>query len=105
MVGPEPRREAQTAAPIGGVPRATAWTLGILAAIALGASMIVSMGFASVVWIPLILMGGGVMCTVWAARRRRQALEGRSAGDVKDPVHAHRSWPTKGITDDRLPEP
>ncbi|HXN31893.1 MAG TPA: hypothetical protein VN894_08530 [Polyangiaceae bacterium] len=77
----------------------------MFAALGLLATTVASMGFAIFAWVPLLLMIGGVMCTVWAARRRRQTLEGRSAGDVKDPCHAERPWPTKGITDDRLPEP
>jgi len=25
--------------------------------------------------------------------------------EIKDPTHAHPSWPTRGVIDDRLPEP
>lgn len=98
------RNVAHAARPLAGAPPAIASAVGVLAAIAVGAAMVVAMGLASVVWVPLLLLTGSVMCTVWVARRRRQTLEGRDANDLKDPLHADRRWP-KGVIDDRLPEP
>jgi hypothetical protein len=102
MVTPEPRRESPPPARPDTVSRGTAWAVGLFAALVLFATTVASMGLAAFVWVPLLAMIGGVMCTVWAARRRRQTQEGRSASDVKDSLHTTRPWPTKGITDDRL---
>lgn len=102
MVTPEPRRESSPPARSDTVSRGTAWAVGLFAALVLSATTVASMGLAAFVWVPLLAMIGGVMCTVWAARRRRQTREGRSASDIKDSLHAPRPWPTKGITDDRL---
>lgn len=101
----EQRPDERPPKPAARVSRATTWALGVLAALAVGATLVVSMGLASVVWVPLLLLTGAAMFGVWAARRRRQALEGRDASDLKDPLHAERAWPKRGITDDWLPEP
>jgi Flp pilus assembly protein TadB len=101
----EQRPDERPPKPVARVSRATTWALGVLATLAIGATLVVSMGLASVVWVPLLLFTGSAMFGVWAARRRRQALEGRDANDIKDPLHAERAWPKRGITDDRLPEP
>jgi hypothetical protein len=104
MVAPEPcRGPPSSPARASTVSRGTAWAVGVFAALALFGTTVASMGLAAFAWVPLLLMLGGVMCTVWIARRRRQALEGRNAGDLRDPHHARRPWPTRGITDDRLP--
>jgi hypothetical protein len=104
MAAPEQRVDLPCAAPAL-LARATLWAIVVFATLAIGASMIVALGLAFVLAIPLLWGAGGAMCTVWAARRRRQALEGRDASDVKGPTHAGRTWPVRGITDDRLPEP
>jgi len=62
-----------------------------------------SVGLAAVVWVPLLFGLGAVMITVWAARRRRQRLEGRGSSEIRDPTHAEQPWPKSAI-DDRLPE-
>jgi len=80
---------------------ATTWAASLLAVLGIGATLVLSMGLASVVWLPLLLFTGTAMFGVWAARRRREAREGRDADDR----HAERPWPKTGITDDRLPEP
>jgi hypothetical protein len=85
-------------------PRAGAWAVGALAFLALIGASIVSVGLASIVWVPLLLGIGIVMVTIGSARRRRQSTEGRNADEVKDPAHAHPPWPKKGVIDDRLPE-
>jgi hypothetical protein len=90
------------------VPRAAgharAWVLGPIAFIALIAASIVSIGLAAVVWVPLLLGIGIAMIVVAAARRKRQASQGRNGSEVKDPEHAHPRWP-RNVVDDRLPEP
>jgi Flp pilus assembly protein TadB len=86
-------------------PRAGAWAVGVFAFVALIGASIVSVGLASIVWVPLLLGIGIVMVTIGSARRRRQSSEGRNGDEVKDPTHAHPHWPTKGVIDDRLPEP
>jgi hypothetical protein len=82
---------------------ARSWTLGALAFLGLIGASIVSVGLASVVWVPLLLGIGIAMVAVAAARRRRQARQGRDANEVRDPAHAHPRWPSD-VIDDRLPE-
>jgi hypothetical protein len=84
---------------------ASAWAVGLFAFVALIAASVVSVGLASIVWLPLLVGIGVAMIVVASARRRRQRMQGRDSSEVKDPTHAHRQWPTKGVTDDRLPEP
>lgn len=79
--------------------------VGVFAFVALIAASIVSIGLASIVWVPLLLGLGIAMAVVAAARRRRQSMQGRDGNEIKDPTHAHPSWPTRGVIDDRLPEP
>jgi Flp pilus assembly protein TadB len=86
-------------------PRGGAWSVGVYAFLALFAATIMSVGLAAIVWVPLLLGVGIAMVAIASARRRRQALQGRNADEVKDPKHAHPSWPTRGVIDDRLPEP
>ena len=85
--------------------RAGPWVVGVFAFVALTGASIVSVGLASIVWVPLLLGLGIAMVTIWSARRRRQTTQGRNSNEIKDPAHAHPSWPTKGVIDDRLPEP
>lgn len=103
MIQPK-TNEARAEGHRAGRSRGIAWAAGVLATIAIGAAMVVAMGMASVVWVPLVLFTGSVMCMVWVARRRRQSRQGRDADDLKNPLHADRPWP-KGVLDDRLPEP
>ena len=51
---------------------ATAWLIGVLAFVALGAASVVSVGLAAIVWVPLLLGAGIAMVGIWQARRRRQ---------------------------------
>jgi hypothetical protein len=85
--------------------RTGAWAMGVFAFLALIAASVISVGLAAIVWVPLLLGIGIVMVAIASARRRRQALQGRNANEVKDPTHAHPHWPTRGVIDDRLPEP
>jgi hypothetical protein len=86
-------------------PRAGAWAVGAFAFLALIGASIMSVGLAAIVWVPL-LMGIGISLVVIAsARRKRQSTQGRDGNEIKDPTHAHPHWPTKGVIDDRLPEP
>jgi hypothetical protein len=82
---------------------ARSWLLGALAFLGLVGASIISVGLAAVVWVPLLFGIGIAMAVVAAARRRRQAMQGRSGGEVKDPTHAHPRWPSN-VIDDRLPE-
>jgi len=86
-------------------PRAGAWAVGLFAFVALIGASIVSVGLASIVWVPLLLGLGIAMVTIASARRRRQSTQGRNSNEIKDPTHGHPPWPTKGVIDDRLPEP
>ena len=86
-------------------PRGSAWALGVFSFLALIAASIISVGLAAIVWVPLLLGIGIAMIAIASARRRRQSLQGRNADEVKDPTHAHPHWPTRGVIDDRLPEP
>jgi hypothetical protein len=79
--------------------------MGVFAFLALIAASVISLGLAAIVWVPLLLGIGIVSVAIASARRRRQALQGRDANEVKDPTHAHPHWPTRGVIDDRLPEP
>ena len=83
--------------------QARAWILGPIAFVALISASIVSIGLAAVVWVPLLLVLGIAMIVVAAARRRRQASQGRNGSEIKDPQHAHPRWPPN-VIDDRLPE-
>jgi hypothetical protein len=85
--------------------RAGAWAVGVFAFVALIGASIVSVGLASIVWVPLLLGIGVAMVVIASARRRRQSTQGRNGNEIKDPTHAHPPWPTKGVIDDRLPEP
>jgi predicted lipid-binding transport protein (Tim44 family) len=84
--------------------RAGAWVAGIAAALAMGITLVLSLGVAAIFWIPLLFMAAIAMLSVWSARRRRQISEHRNESDVKDPLHASRRWPTERAVDDRLPE-
>jgi hypothetical protein len=86
-------------------PVTTAWILGIVAALGLLATSVLSVGLAVILCAPALLLFGGLGASIWSARRRRQALENRSGDEVKDPTHAVPPWPTEGVIDDRLPEP
>lgn len=81
------------------------WTVGVVAFVALVGASIVSIGLASIVWVPLLFGIGIAMVTIWAARRRRQSTQGRNASEIRDPTHSHPHWPTRGVIDDCLPEP
>jgi hypothetical protein len=84
--------------------RAGAWVAGIAAALAMGITLVLSLGIAAIFWVPLLFMAGIAMLSVWTARRRRQISEHRNESDVKDPLHVERHWPTDRVVDDRLPE-
>jgi hypothetical protein len=86
-------------------PRAGAWAMGVFAFLALIAASVVSVGLAAIVWVPLLMGIGIAMVAIASARRRRQSTQGRNSNEIKDPTHAHPLWPTKGVIDDRLPEP
>jgi hypothetical protein len=75
-----------------------------MSALGLGATIAICAVLAAIAWIPMLFVLGGVMCTIWAARRRRQILEGRDAREIKNPQQAELPWPTD-VIDDRLPEP
>lgn len=62
-------------------------------------------GLTALVWVPLALLTGGAMLTVWAARRHRQVAEGRDPLERRDAPRAMHPWPREGVIDDRLPEP
>jgi hypothetical protein len=98
--GPAPANDARPA-----WPATTAWIVGIVAALGLLATSVLSVGLAVILCAPLLILLGGFGGSVWAARRRRQALENRSSDEIKDPLHAVPPWPTEGVIDDRLPEP
>ena len=102
--GPQPV-VSEDLAPQLHLERSTArgWTLGALAFLGLIGASVVSVGLASVVWVPLLMGIGIAMVVVGAARRRRQASQGRNANEIKDPTHAHPRWPSN-VIDDRLPE-
>lgn len=96
---PTPRRRSRW-------PRRAGWAAGIVAAIALVATTILSAGITAIFWVPLLFVLGLALWSIWGARRRRQQLERRDDHDVKDPLRAERRpWPAQGVTDDRLPEP
>jgi hypothetical protein len=88
-----------------GWPKSTAWIVGIVAALGLVATSILSVGLAAILCAPLLVALAGVGWSIWAARRRRQLLENRSDNEIKDPTHAPQPWPIDGVIDDRLPEP
>jgi Flp pilus assembly protein TadB len=103
---PEPTAPPPAPAPAP-APTATwnkplAWITGILAAIAILATSIMSLGIAVIFWGPALLVLCIAMWGVWSARRRRQIYEHRGPDEMRDPTHAERPWPTKGVIDDRL---
>jgi hypothetical protein len=75
-----------------------------LASLGLVPVAVLTLGITAVVWVPLLLFLGGVMLTVWIARRRRQILENRNDYEVKNPGRVDAPWP-KSVAEDRLPEP
>lgn len=81
-----------------------AWVSGILAFIGILATCILSLGIAVIFWGPALLIFALAMWGVWSGRRRRQLYENRGPDETKDPLHAERPWPTKGVIDDRLPQ-
>jgi hypothetical protein len=81
------------------------WTVGIVVALAIAVTLVLSMGLAALFWVPLLFGLGVVMWSVWTARRRRQRTEHRDTRETRDPQRAEGSWPTEGVIDDRLPEP
>jgi Flp pilus assembly protein TadB len=85
--------------------RAGAWAMGVFAFLALIAASVVSVGLAAIVWVPLLVGIGIAMVAIASARRRRQSMQGRDGNEIKDPTHAYPRWPTRGVIDDRLPEP
>jgi Flp pilus assembly protein TadB len=85
--------------------RPGAWAVGAFAFVALIAASVVSVGLAAIVWVPLLMGIAISMVAIASARRRRQSTQGRNSDEIKDPTHAHPLWPTKGVIDDRLPEP
>jgi hypothetical protein len=85
------------------VSKMTAWVVGVLAFIGLGATALLSMGISVIFWAPVAVLLGIGMFMVWAGRRRRLMLQNRNANEVKDPQHVDRQWPTEGVIDDRLP--
>jgi hypothetical protein len=81
------------------------WIVGIVAALGLLTTSILSVGLAAILCAPLLVLVGGVGWSIWAARRRRQVLENRNEYEIRDATHAPRPWPVEGVVDDRLPEP
>lgn len=81
------------------------WALVGLGLVALAVVTALVLGLAAIVWVPFVLLVGCAMLTVWAARRRRQLLEGRNPLEVKDAPQVAPRWPSEGVIDDRLPEP
>ena len=86
-------------------PKTTVWVVGIVAALALLMTSILSIGLAAILCAPLLVALAGVGWSIWSARRRRQILENRNENEIKDPQHTVRPWPVEGVVDDRLPEP
>ena len=83
-------------------PKPLAWICGILAALGIIATSVLSLGVAVIFWGPAIVVLGIAMWGVWSARRRRQIYENRGPDETRDPQHAERHWPTEGVIDDRL---
>jgi Flp pilus assembly protein TadB len=81
-----------------------AWISGILAAIGIVVTCVMSLGIAVIFWGPALVLFGVAMWGVWSARRQRQLYENRGPDETKDPQHAEHPWPTKGVIDDRLPQ-
>ncbi len=79
--------------------------MGVFAFVALIAASVVSVGLAAIVWVPLLMGIGIAMVAVASARRRRQVTQGRNSSEIKDSKHAHPHWPTRGVIDNRVPEP
>jgi hypothetical protein len=85
-------------------PKPLAWICGIVAALGIIATCVLSLGIAVIFWGPAIVVLAIAMWGVWSARRRRQVYENRGPDETKDPTHAERPWPTEGVIDDRLPQ-
>jgi hypothetical protein len=83
-------------------PKPLAWICGIVAALGIIATCVLSLGIAVIFWGPAIIVLAIAMWGVWSARRRRQIYEHRGPDEMKDPTHADRPWPTEGVIDDRL---
>jgi hypothetical protein len=81
-----------------------AWVCGILAAIGIIATSVLSLGIAVIFWGPAVIVLALAMFGVWSARRRRQIYENRGPDETRNPTHAERPWPTEGVIDDRLPQ-
>jgi Flp pilus assembly protein TadB len=79
-----------------------AWISGILAAIGILVTCILSLGIAVIFWGPAVVVFCVAMWGVWSARRRRQLYENRGPDETRNPTHADRPWPTEGVIDDRL---
>lgn len=86
-------------------PSGIRWLVGILAAVILVLAFIVPVGLAALFLLPMVVVIGIGMWTVWIARRRRQWLEDRDAEEIKHPFSSDRVWPTEGVIDDRLELP
>ncbi len=85
-------------------PKAIVFLLVVAGVLGLIVSLALSMGIAAIFWVPTLFVAGGVMWSVWGARRRRQLMEHRDANELRDREHSQPRWPTKGVIDDRLPE-
>ena len=83
-------------------PKPLAWICGIVAALGIIATCVLSLGIAVIFWGPAIVVLGIAMWGVWSARRRRQAYEHRGPDETRNPTHAEHPWPTEGVIDDRL---
>ena len=83
--------------------KSSGWIIGIVAAIGLGATAVLSMGISIIFWGPAAFVLAIGMFMVYAGRRRRLMLEHRNADEVKDPRSTDRHWPSEGVIDDRLP--
>jgi hypothetical protein len=79
--------------------------MGAAAALALVVASLILVALTSIFWAPLLLAVGAAMIAIWSARRRRQSRQGRDSNEVKDPRHNRLPWPTRGVIDDRLPDP
>jgi hypothetical protein len=85
-------------------PKPLAWICGIVAALGIFATCVLSLGVAVIFWGPALVVFGLAMWGVWSARRRRQLYEHRGPDETRNPTHAERPWPTDGVIDDRLPQ-
>lgn len=85
------------------VSTTTAWILGILAFVALGATSVLTLGISVIFWGPCAVVLGIGMWMVWAGRKKRLAMQQRDDDEVKDPARARHPWP-RDVIDDRLPQ-